>query len=73
MADAPNKVAAGSQQGPTEGMEPVRFTIPAVWKAELQAAARAQSIDLSDLMRIVTRGFLRERYDEATQRRLGLL
>lgn len=54
-------------------MEPVRFTIPAAWKRELQEAARVQSIDLSDLMRIVTRGFLRERYDEATQRRLGLI
>lgn len=73
MADAPAKVPPEPEPSPVGGMEPVRFTIPAAWKRELQEAARVQSIDLSDLMRIVTRGFLRERYDEEAQRRLGLI
>lgn len=51
----------------------LRVRVPAVWKRELEDAARVQSIDVADLVRIVLRGFLRERYDEPTQRKLGLI
>lgn len=54
-------------------MVEVRFLVPELWRDELAAAAFTQRIALADLMRIVTRGFLRERYDEATQRKLGLI
>lgn len=54
-------------------MEQIRVNVPAVWKRELQAAANVQAIDLSDLVRIILRGFLRDRYDEPTQRSLGLI
>jgi hypothetical protein len=54
-------------------MQPIHFDVPTPWKVELQAAAHAQAIDLSDLMRIITRGFLRERYDDEAQRRMGLV
>ena len=43
-------------------MEEIRFRVPTPWKRELQQAADAQAIDLGDLMRIISRGYLRERY-----------
>jgi hypothetical protein len=54
-------------------MVEVRFQVPALWRDELAAAAHTQRISIADLMRIVLRGFLRDRYDEETQRRLGLI
>lgn len=54
-------------------MQTIAFDVPAAWKAELEQAAKVQAIPLSALMRIVTRGFLRERYDEERQRQLGLI
>lgn len=66
-----DKVAGQRRRG--GDMQPIRFDVPEAWKVELQAAARAQAIDLSDLMRIITRGFLRERYDDEAQRRMGLV
>jgi len=64
---------AAPLEGDAGGMVEIRFRVPPVWKRELQAAADVQAIDLADLMRIVTRGFLRDRYDEPAQRRLGLI
>lgn len=58
---------------PARDLEMLRVRIPAVWKRELEEAARVQSIDVADLVRIILRGFLRDRYDEATQRALGLI
>jgi hypothetical protein len=54
-------------------MQTITVDVPATWKAELERAAQTQAIPLSALLRIILRGFLRDRYDEATQRSLGLI
>lgn len=53
-------------------MVEVRFLVPSDWRDELAKAAHAQRISLADLMRIVTRGFLRERYTPEQQAELGI-
>ena len=40
----------------------VHFTIPRAWRDELATAAGNQAISFSDLMRLIVRGFLRNRY-----------
>lgn len=40
----------------------VHFTIPRAWRDELAEAAGAQAISFSDMMRLIVRGFLRNRY-----------
>lgn len=37
--------------------------VPAEWRDELAQAAQAQAISMADLLRILLRGFLRNRYD----------
>ncbi len=46
----------------SEPKSEIRFPLPASWKRELRVAADAQAISLSDLMRLITREFLRGRY-----------
>ena len=40
-----------------------RFMLPRAWRDELAQAASAQAISMADLMRILLRGFLRNRYE----------
>lgn len=42
-------------------MEEIRFRVPAPWKRALQGIAHRQAIDLGDVLRIMVRGFMRER------------
>ena len=55
-------VEGGMFYGVSEPVEEIRFPLPASWKRELKVAASAQAISLSDLMRLITREFLRGRY-----------
>lgn len=48
-------------------MVEIRFVLPREWRDELQGAARVRAISLADLMRIICRGFLRERYTDDEQ------
>ena len=43
-------------------MAELRFQVPAAWRDALAEAAHAQRISLADLLRIIVRGFMRERY-----------
>lgn len=55
---------AGSGAGVASGghvMEEIRFRVPAPWKRALQGIAHRQAIDLGDVLRIMVRGFMRER------------
>jgi hypothetical protein len=45
-----------------EEMAELRFDVPASWRDALQQAAHTQRIPLSNLLRMIVRGFLRERY-----------
>jgi len=45
-----------------EEMAELRFLVPASWRDALAEAAHAQRISLADLLRIIVRGFMRERY-----------
>lgn len=56
-----------------EAMVEIRFLVPEAWRDDLVSSAKVQRISLADLMRIITRGFMRERYDEDKQRQLGLV
>lgn len=55
---------------PRERLPELRVEIPAEWLALLHEAADAQAISLSALVRIVLRGFLRERLAPEERARL---
>lgn len=50
-----------------ESLVEIRFKVPRGWRDELHAAAEAQAISLSDLLRLVVRAFLRQRYTAGEQ------
>ncbi len=47
---------------PSEEWVTIRFRVPPSWRRELHDAARAQGISLSGLLRLIVRGFMRNRY-----------
>lgn len=53
-----------------ERMVEVRFLVPAAWRDALISLAHRQRIALADLMRIMVRGFMRERLTEEQRREL---
>lgn len=53
-----------------EEMAEVRFLVPATWRDALAALAHKQRIALADLMRIMVRGFMRERLTDKQRREL---
>jgi hypothetical protein len=48
-------------------MVEIRFMVPAEWRDELAAAAAVQAISMADLLRLIVRSFLRNRYLETEQ------
>ena len=48
----------------------VHFTMPRAWRDELLASAGSQAISMSDLLRLIVRGFLRNRYTVEQQEAL---
>lgn len=53
-----------------EEMAEVRFLVPATWRNALAELAHKQRIALADLMRIMVRGFMRERLTDKQRREL---
>lgn len=53
-----------------EVMAELRFLVPATWRDALADLAHRQRISVADLLRIMVRGFMRERLSEA--QRAGL-
>ena len=53
-------------------MVEVRFRVPAGWRDALAEAAHSQRISLADLLRIVVRGFIREKYSPEQRAHLEL-
>jgi len=47
-----------------EPMAELRFLVPATWRDALTGLARRQRISVADLLRIMVRGFMRERLTE---------
>lgn len=70
MADDTSSGVRASRK--RQGMEEIRFRVPGPWKRLLQDAADVQAIDLGDLMRLISRGFLRERYTAEQRAELGV-
>lgn len=60
------------RKGNVNGMIEVRFLVPVAWHSELHQAAHSQRISLADLMRIIVRGFLRDRYTPEQLASLGI-
>ena len=52
-------------------MVEIRFEVPRAWRDELKAAAEVQAITVSTLLRLIIRGFLRNRYTDEEQKVLG--
>lgn len=44
-----------------EPMAELRFLVPATWRDAIAAIAHRQRISIADLLRIMVRGFMRER------------
>lgn len=55
-----------------EEMAEVRFLVPVTWRDALVKLARSQRIALADLMRIMVRGFMRERLTDKQRRELDV-
>lgn len=53
-------------------MAELRLKVPVSWRDALAEAAHVQRIPLSNLVRIILRGFLRERYTPEQREHLGV-
>jgi hypothetical protein len=56
---------------PSTDLVALRVLIPRNWRDALAEAAGTQGISMADLMRIVIRGFLRDRYNGDERAALG--
>jgi hypothetical protein len=64
--------AAEEQQDDGGEMVLLTFRVPRSWRTALTEAAKVQRISVADLLRIILRGFLRERYKADERRELGV-